>query len=1009
MRVNILIFTFLVLIFSSHLSIYSQTKPILTFTEENGLADDYVRDILKDEKGYLWIATENGLSEYYGDSFNDFYNTEGLPNNRVWALAEGDGVLYAACYLGGLAEIKDDKVTHVYHLKKEKYKNSFRSLYYSKNHKILLAGTDFGVFVLKDSVFIPVEFEKKEGQKHSVLSFSEYDSRLFFTVHGGNRGLYEMFIYPDSAVHYSARIVDKEGLIASAVIKDTLYFTNYYKLYACYLKEGNRVALISNTDGKSIVWDMTSVGDSVLVMGCLNEGKFKNTVLKYNVLNDKLYVNPDHIPAETAEAVYFDDENNILWYGTDDGVHCSFRSPFSEYSMGRKGNIVDVVMHKNSLMVLTKDMLYSFTDGEFKPVIGKQKILKAVTSAWKKDARRSKRDISKCVKDAMSDLNLSVLQNEAGELFLRTIRGGISVPDLRLYYPFYYAVLARDENNGLYVQTPYRPLTHYPSADNLHDYYEVNGKKGKVKSVFEIVRSDSVLYFASYFNGVYAIKNKKIYYLDHKTCPEFDDQLIDVAKDKDGKIWCVSSQGSLMNVALENEKLVMKKKVNVKNSGIYGESYKWLIFNDDYLYLATDKGLNVISYSNLKTDSVRINYFFNKYNGYTYNSAEDPVVASNGDVFVHSGNKLIKISPEFYTHKIKGIEFENVFVNNQRACIKDILDKKLPYSTDRISFTFNVVKYPTAKNVLCRYRLNNGEWVNDNHVFLPALREGKYIIELEARNLESDTKHKRTLSFTIVKPFWQSFWFLTYLLLLIIFILFWIFRIREIRLARFHKEKTKLLIHNSNLKLRSLQLQMNPHFIFNSLTSIQGFILMEEGDKALNFIDDLAVILRSSLENASLDYIPLEEEIEFLKTYAEIEQLRYGDKLTVEFINELEGQKVFIPPMLIQPLIENAIKHGIAGLKGKGRVNVRFFAENETFRISVMDNGIGREASKSNPQGIHSGKALSILKERLQLLNAKHKTDIHKIEFIDLEDAGKPLGTEVVMTLEFFVPADTES
>jgi LytS/YehU family sensor histidine kinase len=180
-------------------------------------------------------------------------------------------------------------------------------------------------------------------------------------------------------------------------------------------------------------------------------------------------------------------------------------------------------------------------------------------------------------------------------------------------------------------------------------------------------------------------------------------------------------------------------------------------------------------------------------------------------------------------------------------------------------------------------------------------------------------------------------------------------------------------------------------------------------DKALKFVDDLAVILRLSLENASLDFIPLEEEIEFLKTYAEIEQLRYGEKLDVRFVNELENRKLLIPPMLIQPLIENAVKHGIAGLKGRGTVTVRFFDDNGVFTISVKDNGVGREAGNSVKAGAHTGKALSIIRERLALLNQKNNTDIHGIRFIDLMEDGKPKGTEVVITLMFYEQEDKEA
>lgn len=977
----------------------SQISPIIALTEEDGLACNYIRDIVKDKNGNLWIATDNGLSKYYGCDFHNYYKADGLPNNSVWALAtDDDNTVYAGCYLGGLAEIKDNKIIRVYHLNNKKFKDSFRTLFYSKSRKLILAGTDYGVFVLEDSVLIPVKFNKTKDKKYSILSFTEYNSRIFFTVHGADSGIYELFFHPGSKIKHTAIRLNPDGIFASAVLNDNLYFTHNNRIYAYSLPDTKNAKLISETDGKSIIWDMIPYGDHELLMGCYNDGRFKNNSLMFNVRTGKSTVNPDHIPAMSVQAVFSDTANELLWYGTDEGLYCSYPSPFTVYSMGANGDIKDVILHNDSLMVLTEDQLFRFNNGKFIPVIKKKDVLKKIGTDWAKFSKHKK--IYHDLFTGTSDYCMSDLENDGDKLFIQTSRGSVSVPDLKTYYPFGLGVFKRDRSQGLYVQTLYRPVVYFPSTDNFYNYSKPKGERGEIKDVIDIVSSGNVLYFASYFSGLYVIKNKKIYYLNNDINSEFDNQIMDIAKDKNGRVWCISTQGNLMNVALENDNLVLKRKINYTNSGIIGKSYKWLIFNDDYLFLASNKGLNILSYKNLYTDNVRINFFFNKYNGYEFLSARDPLKDKEDNIWVHTQDRIIRISSKFHIPSISGVEYENIFVNSSKVNMEDISEKNLPYSTYRISFNFSVIKYPTAKNVKYRYRINNGKWINDNLVILHSLREGKYTIDIEAKNLETNTEFYDHLSFSITKPFWQTWWFIFYLVVLITFIVFWTFRIREIRLKKFHEEKTRLIIHNSELKLRSLQLQMNPHFIFNSLTSIQGFILMKNEEDALRFIDDLASILRTSLENASKDYMPLSEEIEFLKTFAEIEQFRHGNKLEINFINELKND-TYIPPMLIQPLIENAIKHGISGVKEKGIINVRFFNDNGIFTISVKDNGIGRSAAKKNKNSDHSGKALSIIRERLELLNEKNKTDIHRIRFIDHENNSEPAGTEAIITLMF--------
>jgi len=197
---------------------------------------------------------------------------------------------------------------------------------------------------------------------------------------------------------------------------------------------------------------------------------------------------------------------------------------------------------------------------------------------------------------------------------------------------------------------------------------------------------------------------------------------------------------------------------------------------------------------------------------------------------------------------------------------------------------------------------------------------------------------------------------------------------------------------------------MNPHFIFNALQSAQGFILAHKIKDALIYIGNIASIIRTNLETASMEYVHLSAEIEFLKKYIEIEKVRFKDILNVEIINSVEESNILLPPMLIQPLIENAVKHGIRGLNRVGHITVTFQSKDETLTVEVKDNGVGMEYAQKFSKSEHNGMSIKIIQQRLSLLNIKNSTNLHQIQFFDLHESGSPSGTRVEIRLMLTKP-----
>ncbi len=209
---------------------------------------------------------------------------------------------------------------------------------------------------------------------------------------------------------------------------------------------------------------------------------------------------------------------------------------------------------------------------------------------------------------------------------------------------------------------------------------------------------------------------------------------------------------------------------------------------------------------------------------------------------------------------------------------------------------------------------------------------------------------------------------------------------------------------NNLLALKSLRSQMNPHFIFNALNSVNSFIASNDERTANKYLSDFSTLMRSVLENSDEDFIPLKKEIELLELYTKLEHFRFKDKFdyTISVADNVNVDEFQIPPMLLQPYIENAVWHGLRYKPEKGQLDIHIAAKSESeITISISDNGIGRKRSKSlktEHQQKQNSKGMGNIKKRVAILNEmyKDKVDVFVDDYQDIEDAG----TKVVVTLK---------
>ncbi len=260
-----------------------------------------------------------------------------------------------------------------------------------------------------------------------------------------------------------------------------------------------------------------------------------------------------------------------------------------------------------------------------------------------------------------------------------------------------------------------------------------------------------------------------------------------------------------------------------------------------------------------------------------------------------------------------------------------------------------------------------------------------------------------TPSFGIVILLGAQFWVIVNAVLLLVALL----AVAAVLFMRkeFDRKKEKAAYNNRLLELeaKALTSQMNPHFIYNSLSTVQHLIVLNEQQKAFDYISDFSLLMRQMLNNSRKSYVALEDEIDFLTRYMELERFRFSNSFEYEFQVEdaIKVHSHCIAPMLIQPILENAIKHGMGPKKEKGILRISFSFHKDILECVVDDNGAGWKKTRSAVSSLkHESTALNIIRERLNVIKS-YDDNPGKLEIIDKLSAGYPESGTVV---KIFIP-----
>lgn len=487
-------------------------------------------------------------------------------------------------------------------------------------------------------------------------------------------------------------------------------------------------------------------------------------------------------------------------------------------------------------------------------------------------------------------------------------------------------------------------------------------------------------------------------YLD--TVPALSDRITDLESDAAGRLWLATHGRGV--VLVEGNKVTQLGPKHGLPSAICHHIFPT---PNDRCWVATAAGLARISPA--KRDQWKISRF-TMLQGLPTNQIKD-VALSGPTVWLASDDGLARFTEGYLRPGTVPpiVHIESIKANGIPLDLGKILKVE---NEGGVKITFSGISFKSFGAVTFQYRIKklDRDWITTtaNEVEYRTLPDGHHAFEVRAANADEVWSHEpAVLSFEVLPPYWKTWWFRSMLVFIFIMLLILSFRFSISTAIEDEQHKTERQQQISELQMQALRAQMNPHFIFNSLNSVQHFIATKDEKAALRYLSRFARLIRMVLENSRYAEISLSRELNALKHYMELELLRVDNsfKHTITIDPAIEAETLAVPPMLIQPYVENAIWHGLM-LRGEGGlVTIDIELISNQLQIIIEDNGIGRERSAElnrKKRKFHESIGMHATKERLDLIGLVHDGPASAVVTEDLyHDSGEAAGTRVILHL----------
>ncbi len=924
-------------------SLLGQNLSFEQFTERDGLPSLTTYNITQDELGIMWIGTENGLVSFDGDNFIRYSHPDLVDNDIVDISYNKNGRLYFINISGQLGYFENNEI----------------KLFDDKSFpakSIRLGRKDNKDYVVTASNGIRKIYEII-NLKSNKTDFVPTDI-FYFDVKNGYHYIKE------TETKYRS---NKDSSIITRIPrtpKHTFGDENYY------------------SDQPNMPFRLFKVGDiidsHITQNGYESMLRFDND---YFMLNSKGVVHYDShtnsfksfLEDIRVNTIFLDSENNAWISTANKGLFriSNLIEKLHQPRFNTYGGITSIEVDKYGnkyLGTLTGGVLVNpFKEMKFFNI---SKIQRPVQFAIHKNEVFAY-DVNSLCKFETKTLNYELIP---GELYRHK---NLLIEDSIVWVGTSRGIFG--SASDYYLNTKYK-------GGNI---YLLNSRTSKIHK-----QKDSGKIYAGTINGLYTLENDSFRHIKNNALQS--SSILNISDGDNSSIWISTRSQGVYN--FRNDSILAHYSTE---NGFLSNNVNNTECIENELLVSTAAGLFIVD---LITNKIKI------ISEHNYLPSDDVLVCKLIDDNYWIGTmEGLTILSKAEVSNIKAskpiISLKNLFVNGIEKDFE--AGMKFDHTVNNIQLNLQNISYNSGKDKYIKYRIPkiDTSWIStkESIIRLPSLKPGNYDLEVFGVNSIGKNSDLLNLGFTINRPWWETLWARILGLLLLLSIGWGIFNFR----IRQERQKREYLNQINNIKDQALQLQMNPHFIFNSLNAIQGFIGTDDEEMAMNYLARFARLIRLIFEHSKGNTITLEEELEFINLYLDLEKLRFKDKVNVEIMitPEVENNRdiINLPPLLIQPIIENSFKHGLFHKKGKGNIKIEFKMQGKLLQITIQDNGIGRVESeklrkRNSEKQTSSGIKTTI--ERIDLLNLNNGKKINSVEIEDLYNVdGSAAGTRTSILL----------